>query len=57
VLPRELLDQFVEAIVGFWEDVAFIRLNSIPSSRRDDQLWAEMNRLRGQRQARIARAR
>jgi len=57
VLPRELLDQFVDAIVGFWEDVAFIRLNSIPSSRQDDQLWAEMNRLRGQRQARVARAR
>lgn len=57
VLPRELLDRFAEAIVGFWEDVAYIRLNSIEPSKQDDQLWAEMNRLRGRRQARTSRAR
>lgn len=57
VLPRELLDRFAEAIVGFWEDVAYIRLNSIEPSKQDDLLWAEMNHLRGRRQARIARSR
>jgi hypothetical protein len=54
VLPRELLDRFVEAIVGFWEDVDYVRLNSI--ERPDDNIWAEMNRLRGRRMSRMSHA-
>lgn len=51
VLPRELLDRFAAAIVGFWEDVDYIRLNSI--ERKHDQIHAEMERLRGKRRTRV----
>ncbi|CAL8475576.1 hypothetical protein [Caballeronia sp. S22] len=51
VLPRELLDRFAAAIVGFWEDVEYIRLNSI--ERKDEQIHAEMERLIQNRKSRV----
>lgn len=52
VLPRELLDRFAAAIVGFWEDVEYIRLNSI--GRKDERILATLDDLRRARQARVA---
>ncbi|REG48998.1 hypothetical protein B0G80_5318 [Paraburkholderia sp. BL6669N2] len=51
VLPRELLERFATAIVGFWEDVEYIRLNSI--ERKDEQIHAEMERLIQNRKSRV----
>ena len=50
-MPRELLDRFAAAIVGFWEDVEYIRLNSI--ERKDEQIHAEMERLIQNRKSRV----
>lgn len=51
VLPRELLSRFATAIVGFWEDVEYIRLNSI--RRKDERILAELDALRRTREARV----
>ncbi|MCA8162069.1 hypothetical protein [Burkholderia cepacia] len=50
LLPRKLLDRFATAIIGFWEDVEYIRLHSIATKHH--QLHVEMERLRRQRRTR-----
>ncbi|MPV65603.1 hypothetical protein [Burkholderia sp. BE17] len=50
VLPRELLDRFANAILGFWEDVAYIRLNSL--RQKDERILADLDALRRSREAR-----
>jgi hypothetical protein len=51
VLPRKLLGRFATAIVGFWEDVEYIRLNSI--ERKDERIRAEMDWLSRNRSLRV----
>ncbi|NIJ78146.1 hypothetical protein FHT08_003266 [Xanthomonas campestris] len=40
-LPRNLLDQMIATVVGFWEDIEFVRCNSFSNSNRGIQAHLE----------------
>ncbi|WP_199028802.1 hypothetical protein [Ralstonia sp. ASV6] len=52
VLPRELLVQFANGIVGFWEDVEYLRLKGI--KRKDERILQAMAELRAARVVRCS---
>ncbi|MCC8556706.1 hypothetical protein [Xanthomonas vesicatoria] len=51
-LPRSLLDQMTSAVVGFWEDIEFVRCNSFTNTNSRIQAHiAELTRKHGSRSA------